>query len=1652
MPFDLLQAPATAILDQNYNLTLSWNPVATPLSVPPYPFSSYNHWDITTTVNAGPNQIARFSAPVGYAGGTLTYTSILSAGVVTLTMQGFSSTDDSVPLTDKWDTSGINTARPFPTALVPASTVFSSTSLLLGQTLTVTLSSSYTGANQWQVNWPDGTSTGWLPLASNVVTKSFSTPGAMNVVIQTRYNYTAVQYAPPTTLISQITQQIFVVDQQAPSTSSVQSGLTGDLGIGGQQGFEIVNATSGTVSPEPWEVIARAVVRDPVTGELKLLIATSRFSNASSLFGTMALDVFPMQGRPRGLELIVPPYELTVTSATETVPVSITTTALPTLYVGKSVTQALGGTFALQAANGITPYIWSSVGLPEGLTINASGILNGTPLELGQFEVTLAVQDSSVPFSIAEVTLLLTVATDLLVIIAPNQVDAQDTPLTQTGTTLGEAQVGTPYNVLVQVGNIDPNATIPGGLPPYTWSAPAGAFPTGLTIVTDPANSLYGLISGVPTTYNSTTDFATTYSVTVQVTDSIGAKATQTYTMSLLPEGLGFGHLNQLTLYPDQNWKLVVPVFGGQSPYVLNSFEVPPADTGVYGTAVLVDGQVEIPVIGLVSTGTHTFSLQVTDSASHTTGLVQFSYIVETEISDVRLISGYLVNWAHPLDGSWGFDDTSSAGQTVNVPLNVAGNLSGFALLGTRLNLTAVGNAVGAPLTTTYTMASNANFAAFVGQVFYVSGFSNAANNGTFTCSASTVTTLTLNNQLGVAQAAPTYTLTLTAAAATSGGATVYTYDATTYGNGADNALAGLTFTVAGFTNAPNNGPFVCSASTSTTVTLVNNAGVAEVHAATAVTPLAKALTSAQAPNGATVQVLSNDITMAVDPTYLTVGTTFSAGAPDVEWMGPPGPNPSTNAGLSAIFRNTEVRVPLSLQQNFNLTSVAAGTGVYSGTITGGAANAYAGQLFTITGFTNPANNNAVTPFDSSVAVTPFMCTASTSTSLTLNNPSSVAESNTSALATTAAANSYEQVSRIYETLSHSDPAPQILTSVASSVGGTAVYTGTIVGGASNAFAGFSFTVSGFTNGGNNGYFACTASSATTLTLVNANAVVETHAAQANGDIGNITAYTRAYIVGDVIGLNPRKPYYNSPDVPSFNGISAWTAIVQGGSSLPLGLSLDANTGLIYGTLAGTTNLPSVIEYIDITGAIHGTVTINWVTFLSQFVLTDQVIDSQQVGLVYNGATAFVAPPGVTLVSANLAYGVLPQGLSVTTDGTNIVIQGTPTEAGYFDCWFVAQSSNNQSAYVYHRISTIIPVEVLSFAGWADITSTSPTYTIGPIMPFPIPNAIVSANYVDPVTGNPVALIAQYGDPPRTFVSSTPTLPYHGVTLAGTQAINGGQYTAFILGGSGITAFSPNPTTFTFNIIDSASNTASVTFQFASQTSALSITSVPVAPFSVTAGVTYAPLVTFTGHGSVLTPFNFVISPISANSLPVGLTLTNATATTATIQGTTTQTGYGTKVVTIRLSDTSGAYVDVPYTFTVGTSIDIQTGIDYQDGTSIGVLGYVDAGNVTSITARPNLSFYVVETNAVATSTAGITVTTNNANITGTVKTLSGGVAQIELTGSGFNVGVGTYSVAVTVVDSGVSKTKTFTWTVYNDGTMTLAASNAIPTRLTTPT
>src|SRR5271157_1752527 len=152
----LFNSPAVAVIDQNFNMTLSWTPVADALTGS---FTAYNHWDITTQVGLNPPLLAKYLAPgfPAFAGGSQTYLQTLSAGTVTLTMQAFSSVDDSAPILPPWQTNGSNTPRQFPDPLLAASVAFSLTSVLLNQPLTVTLNSAYASptntATQWQIIW-----------------------------------------------------------------------------------------------------------------------------------------------------------------------------------------------------------------------------------------------------------------------------------------------------------------------------------------------------------------------------------------------------------------------------------------------------------------------------------------------------------------------------------------------------------------------------------------------------------------------------------------------------------------------------------------------------------------------------------------------------------------------------------------------------------------------------------------------------------------------------------------------------------------------------------------------------------------------------------------------------------------------------------------------------------------------------------------------------------------------------------------------------------------------------------------------------------------------------------------------------------------------------------------------------------------------------------------------------------------------------------------------------------------------------------------------------------------------------------------------------------------------------------------------------------
>jgi len=551
----LLPSPTIGTIDEDFNLTLNWQPYIVAGG-----YSVYRAWDIY--LNQPPAlpplglQTIDGNLPTGleFPGSTPSnriFEAVLAAGDWNVTMTALTSNPSIATNSNAWDN-----VRQFPAALTPSSVTLSSATLQIGQSLAISLAPSYSGAQYWSVTYPDGTTTGFIPIGANTrsVAKAFSTPGPQDIVVQTEYDFSTGN--PPVKLRRQITLSVYVTNQLFTPQSGAQADLTGTLGIGGQQGFEIVDASTSVVTPEPWEVINRSLVRDTVTNELKLMVATSRFASASSLLDTMALDVFPIQGRPLSPEFVDIPALFAPTPTTSAIPVRITTATLPAIIVGKPMT-----VFPMTATGGTTPYNWFSDGsLPLGLQLTQDGTLFGTPLELGAFGVNFAVQDSSSPHAIASATLSLQINTDLAI----------TTPPALPPATVNQAYAynGSPFYIANT-----------GGLPPFAWSVVSGALPTGLSI-----NAATGQIQGVAVTYNSTTDFTKTYSVTIQVKDTIGATAQALFTMRLLPAALEFGVVDQQIIHATEQYKLVVPVFGGHSPYTLTAF----TDDGIIGSGLQI--------------------------------------------------------------------------------------------------------------------------------------------------------------------------------------------------------------------------------------------------------------------------------------------------------------------------------------------------------------------------------------------------------------------------------------------------------------------------------------------------------------------------------------------------------------------------------------------------------------------------------------------------------------------------------------------------------------------------------------------------------------------------------------------------------------------------------------------------------------------------------------------------------------------------------------------------------------------------------------------------------------------------------------------------------------------------------------------------------
>jgi hypothetical protein len=153
---------------------------------------------------------------------------------------------------------------------------------------------------------------------------------------------------------------------------------------------------------------------------------------------------------------------------------------------------------AFTAVGGKPGYTWTvaSGSLPPGLSLGAgSGVISGTPTEVGGFVFTIKVADAAGVTAVTPMPQTITVS-------------RSSSSLSITAPVLTPVLVGSPITPI--------RFEASGGTPPYTFSVWTGSLPPGLTL--DPKT---GRLSGTPTTVGN-------YFFSVAVKDNAGNLATST--------------------------------------------------------------------------------------------------------------------------------------------------------------------------------------------------------------------------------------------------------------------------------------------------------------------------------------------------------------------------------------------------------------------------------------------------------------------------------------------------------------------------------------------------------------------------------------------------------------------------------------------------------------------------------------------------------------------------------------------------------------------------------------------------------------------------------------------------------------------------------------------------------------------------------------------------------------------------------------------------------------------------------------------------------------------------------------------------------------------------------------------------------------------
>lgn len=378
------------------------------------------------------------------------------------------------------------------TITVPAMPAVTSTSANLtgavGSSFSVTLQAS---GGIPPFTWALGSGTtlpSCLMLKSNgtLTTASGTAPTASCAGSYTNLTFKATDSGTPTPL-SVTSSPLTITIVAAPAitfTGSVPA--TGTYGVA----FSGSAAATGGAGALTYSISAGALPQD-----LSLNTSTGAITGTPSKAADVGTFNFTVQASDAYGDSNTQAYSIVISYPT----VTVNPATPPTGYVGSVYTTT---TLTATGGNG-GPYNWTWVAaagssLPSGLSLSTGGAITGTPTTVGTYSVVVKATDSASNSGSATLTIIVKIGVSIT-----------------TSTTLPTGYVGSNYSQQL--------AATGGSGTGYTWSVSSGSnLPGGLTL------SATGMLSGAPTATG-------TPSFNLTVTDSVGNKASATFTMTISP-------------------------------------------------------------------------------------------------------------------------------------------------------------------------------------------------------------------------------------------------------------------------------------------------------------------------------------------------------------------------------------------------------------------------------------------------------------------------------------------------------------------------------------------------------------------------------------------------------------------------------------------------------------------------------------------------------------------------------------------------------------------------------------------------------------------------------------------------------------------------------------------------------------------------------------------------------------------------------------------------------------------------------------------------------------------------------------------------------------------------------------------------------------